>query len=58
MTILVATHDISGIARRLPWVVCINRNIIAEGKPENVLTETILLKTYGLSEIASTHKKD
>jgi zinc/manganese transport system ATP-binding protein len=58
MTILVTTHDITGIARRLPWIVCINRNIIVEGKPENALTETNLLKTYGLSEITSSHKND
>jgi zinc/manganese transport system ATP-binding protein len=58
MTILVTTHDIAGMARRLPWLVCINRNIIAEGKPENTLTETNLLKTYGLSEITSINQKD
>jgi ABC-type Mn2+/Zn2+ transport system ATPase subunit len=58
MTILVTTHDIAGMATRLPWLVCINRNIIAEGKPENTLTETNLLKTYGLSEITSIHQKD
>lgn len=33
MTIVLTTHDISGIARRLPWVVCMNCHIIAEGKP-------------------------
>jgi ABC-type Mn2+/Zn2+ transport system ATPase subunit len=58
MTILVTTHDIAGMATRLPWLVCINRNVIAEGKPENTLTETNLLKTYGLSEITSSHKND
>jgi ABC-type Mn2+/Zn2+ transport system ATPase subunit len=58
MTILVTTHDIAGMATRLPWLVCINRNIIAEGKPENTLTETNLLETYGLSEITSIHQKD
>jgi ABC-type Mn2+/Zn2+ transport system ATPase subunit len=58
MTILVTTHDIAGMATRLPWLVCINRNVIAEGKPENTLTETNLLKTYGLSEITSIHQKD
>jgi ABC-type Mn2+/Zn2+ transport system ATPase subunit len=42
------THDLSGIARRLPWVVCMNKKIIAEGTPSEVLTDANLLKTYGL----------
>lgn len=50
MTIVVTTHDILGIARRLPWIVCINHHIIAEGRPEDILTENNLLETYGLVE--------
>lgn len=50
MTIILTTHDLSGMARRLPWVVCVNHSIIAEGRPEETLTETNLLKTYGLLE--------
>jgi ABC-type Mn2+/Zn2+ transport system ATPase subunit len=42
------THDLSGIARRLPWVVCMNKKIVAEGSPSEVLTKENLLKTYGL----------
>ncbi len=54
MTIIHTTHDLSGIARRLPWVVCINRNIVAEGKPEDTLTEINLFKTYGLADVTPT----
>jgi ABC-type Mn2+/Zn2+ transport system ATPase subunit len=50
LTIIMATHDLPGIARRLPWVVCINKTIIAEGPPPEVLTNANLLKTYGLVE--------
>jgi ABC-type Mn2+/Zn2+ transport system ATPase subunit len=50
MTIIMATHDIQGIARRLPWIVCINKTVIAEGHPSEVLTEKNLLKTYGLMD--------
>jgi ABC-type Mn2+/Zn2+ transport system ATPase subunit len=50
LTIIMATHDLSGIARRLPWVVCMNKTIIAEGPPSEVLTNANLLKTYGLVE--------
>jgi ABC-type Mn2+/Zn2+ transport system ATPase subunit len=48
ITIIMTTHDLSGMARRLQWVVCMNKRVIAEGYPAEVLTETNLLKTYGL----------
>lgn len=54
MTIIVTTHDLAGIAKRLPWVVCMNGNVIAEGKPEDTLTEKTLLKTYGLVDTEPT----
>lgn len=53
ITIIIATHDITGLARRLPWVVCLNKNIISEGSPADTLTETNLLKTYGLIDNTS-----
>jgi zinc/manganese transport system ATP-binding protein len=48
MTIIMTTHDLSGIGKRLPWVICMNRSIIAEGDPVKILTEGNLLRTYGL----------
>lgn len=48
LTIIMTTHDLSGIAKRLPWVVCMNKKIIAEGIPSEVLTETNLLRAFGL----------
>jgi ABC-type Mn2+/Zn2+ transport system ATPase subunit len=53
ITIIIATHDITGLARRLPWVVCLNKNIVSEGSPADTLTETNLLKTYGLVDNTS-----
>ena len=50
MTIIMATHDIQGIARQLPWIVCMNKIVIAEGRPSDVLTDKNLLKTYGLMD--------
>jgi ABC-type Mn2+/Zn2+ transport system ATPase subunit len=47
-TIIVTTHDISGFARRLPYVVCMNKRIISEGSPSEVLTNENLMQTYGL----------
>lgn len=46
MTILITTHDLNAAAAHLPWVVCLNRRIIAQGTPETVFTEAILNETY------------
>ena len=50
LTIIMTTHDLPGVARRLPWVVCMNKTIIAAGHTSEVLTDGNLLKTYGLAE--------
>jgi ABC-type Mn2+/Zn2+ transport system ATPase subunit len=48
ITVILTTHDISGIAKRLPWLVCMNKRIISQGPPLEVLTSENLLETYGL----------
>ncbi|AFU57614.1 ABC uptake transporter, ATP-binding protein [Candidatus Nitrososphaera gargensis Ga9.2] len=52
-TIILTTHDISGIAKRLPWLVCMNKHIVSEGPPTEVLTTENLLETYGLVDTES-----
>ncbi len=46
MTILITTHDLNAAAAHLPWVVCLNRRVIAQGTPEEVFTEEVLNLTY------------
>lgn len=46
MTILLATHDLNTIASHVPWVICFQHGVIAEGPPEEVFTPTILRQTY------------
>jgi zinc/manganese transport system ATP-binding protein/zinc transport system ATP-binding protein len=46
MTILMTTHDLNAAAAHLPWVICLNRRIIAEGSPDVVFTPEILQRTY------------
>jgi ABC-type Mn2+/Zn2+ transport system ATPase subunit len=50
MTIIMTTHDLSGIGKRLPWVICMNKRVIAEGDPLKILTKDNLLRTYGLAD--------
>lgn len=46
VTILMTTHEINSVAAHLPWVVCINGKIVAEGPPNEVFTPEILKQTY------------
>ncbi|MAX18788.1 MAG: ABC transporter, partial [Chloroflexi bacterium] len=38
ITILLTTHEINAVAAHLPWVVCMNGRIVAEGPPSDVFT--------------------
>jgi zinc/manganese transport system ATP-binding protein/zinc transport system ATP-binding protein len=46
MTILLATHDLNTIASHVPWVICFQHGVVAQGPPEAVLTPDILRQTY------------
>jgi len=46
MTIVLTTHELNSVAAHLPWVVCVNRRLIAEGDPDEIFTSAILGQTY------------
>ncbi len=46
VTILLTTHDLNAVARHLPWVICFNQKIVAQGPPEEVFTSQVLSRTY------------
>lgn len=47
MTVLLTTHDLNGLAAHLPRVACVNRTIVADGAPTEVLHPYILERTFG-----------
>ncbi len=48
MTIVLTTHELNAVAAHLPWVVCVNGAIIAEGDPGRDLHRSAILgRTYG-----------
>jgi ABC-type Mn2+/Zn2+ transport system ATPase subunit len=47
MTIVLTTHELNSVAAHLPWVVCVNRRVIAEGDPDEIFTSAVLNQTYG-----------
>ena len=46
-TVVLTTHDLNWVAAHLPRVVCLNRTIIADGSPSQVLTPEVVKETYG-----------
>lgn len=46
ITVMLTTHDLSAVASQVPWVICFNRGLVAQGKPEEVFTSTLLRRTY------------
>jgi zinc/manganese transport system ATP-binding protein len=47
ITIVLTTHDLNAVASHLPWVICFNQELIAEGAPREVFTDHVLTRTYG-----------
>ena len=47
LAIVLTTHDLNGIATHLPRLVCLNREVIAVGRPQDVITPDVLERTYG-----------
>ena len=47
VTIVMTTHEINAVAAHLPWVVCINGRLVAEGPPSQVFTPATFKMTYG-----------
>jgi ABC-type Mn2+/Zn2+ transport system ATPase subunit len=47
IAIVLSTHDLNGVAAHLPKIVCLNREVIAEGSPRQVITPDVLERTYG-----------
>lgn len=47
ISIVLSTHDLNGVAAHLPRIVCLNREVIAQGAPRQVITPSVLERTYG-----------
>lgn len=47
VTVLMTSHELNAVAAHLPWVVCLNRHVIAQGTPDEVFTSEVLSRAYG-----------
>lgn len=56
ITILLSTHDLNAVASHLPWVICFNRGLVAQGQPSDIFTSEILARTYGGDIVIVKHE--
>lgn len=47
MAVVLTTHDLNGMAAHVPRLVCLNKTVLGEGTPRDVLTPEVLERTYG-----------
>jgi ABC-type Mn2+/Zn2+ transport system ATPase subunit len=47
LAVVLTTHDLNGMAAHLPDLICLNRTVLARGRPHDVLTPIVLERTFG-----------
>ena len=55
ITVVLTTHDLNAVAATLPYLVCVNRTVIAQGSPEQVFTPDVLRATFGSEMVVFHH---
>jgi zinc/manganese transport system ATP-binding protein/zinc transport system ATP-binding protein len=55
VAIVLTAHDLNWVAAHLPWAVCLNRRVIAEGRPNEVFNAEVLKQTYS-GELVVIHQ--
>ena len=45
-SVVLTTHDLNWVAAHLPRIICLNREVIADGAPLDVLTREVVNATY------------
>jgi zinc transport system ATP-binding protein len=55
MTILLVSHDIGVVSRYVDSVACLNRKLVAHGRPSDVFTEPTLEEMYGCGAVLFEH---
>ncbi len=55
MTILLITHEIGVVSRYVDSIACLNRTLVAHGRPEEVFTNDTLKSMYGCGALLFHH---
>jgi len=56
VAIILTAHDLNWVAAHLPWVICLNRRVIAEGPPPQVFNSEVLRETYRGEMVVFQHE--
>ncbi len=56
VAIILTAHDLNWVAAHLPWVICLNRRIVAEGQPSEVFNSQVLRETYRGEMVVFQHE--
>ena len=46
VAIVLTAHDLNWVAAHLPWAVCLNHRLIAEGRPNEIFNSEVLKEAY------------
>lgn len=46
VTVILSTHELNAVAAHLPWVVCVNGGVVAQGSPLDIFTAPVLSQTF------------
>jgi zinc/manganese transport system ATP-binding protein/zinc transport system ATP-binding protein len=55
VAIVITAHDLNWVAAHLPWAVCLNHRLIAEGRPSEVFNPRVLKEAYS-GELVVIHQ--
>jgi ABC-type Mn2+/Zn2+ transport system ATPase subunit len=55
VAIVITAHDLNWVAAHLPWAVCLNRRLIAEGRPQTIFNVAVLRETYSGDMVVFHH---
>jgi ABC-type Mn2+/Zn2+ transport system ATPase subunit len=55
VAVVITAHDLNWVAAHLPWAVCLNRRLIAEGRPQEVFNSAVLRETYSGEMVVFQH---
>jgi ABC-type Mn2+/Zn2+ transport system ATPase subunit len=55
VAVVITAHDLNWVAAHLPWAVCLNRRVIAEGRPQEVFDAAVLKETYSGEMVVFQH---
>jgi zinc/manganese transport system ATP-binding protein/zinc transport system ATP-binding protein len=55
VAIVLTAHDLNWVAAHLPWAVCLNHRLIAEGRPNEIFNPEVLKEAYS-GELVVIHQ--